>query len=44
LLWTAVSFHALAPPVGSVDVTMFPVKSAATHSEIDGQETSTSGL
>jgi hypothetical protein len=37
-----VTFHAVAPPVGSLEVTASPTESAvstATHSDTDGQET-----
>jgi hypothetical protein len=35
---TGVSVHALAPAVGSVEVTMSPLALIATHSAVDGQE------
>jgi len=32
-------FHDLGPPVGSVDVSMCPPSSVATHSDSDGHDT-----
>jgi hypothetical protein len=39
LVSTFVVVHALAPPVGSVDVTTFPLLSTATHNAVEEHDT-----